>query len=464
MGGGYRCRRIIFISGLTLWKLDRVERSPAEVAMHNVCSVLLRGVSFLFVLLLASPLRAQVCSGNVGLYAQAEVDVFDCSEVTGDLTIAGADITDLTPLADLATVGGRLAVTETDALATLEGLGGVTSIGATLYLGENSALTSLEGLDALASIGEDIYVASNGALTSFEGLNSLVAIGGSLRIGGSSTLESLAGLDALASIGGNLRISDNSALMSLHGLDALTSVGGSIYINSNSALTSLTGLGALASVGDYFQVSRNDALTSIAGLGNLADVGTYLSIGNNDLLTSLEGLDALTSVGGYLSVRSNIELSDCACNLLGLISGDPPAFTGVTFSTNFVNNAPGSHCNDRDDVLAASLACMPVASEPTLDAASVSLLYESFPNPFRPEAGPLTIRFRKGETDDVHLAVYDLRGRAIVQLVDAERGIGTYTVEWKGDGADGQVLSAGTYLLVMEAGNSRQSRLITVVR
>lgn len=436
---------------------------PIAFAVASSYSLSLRRASVLLALLLASPLRAQVCDGNVGLYTQDDVELVDCSEITGDLTIAGADIDDLTALSALTAVGGRLNIAETEVLASLDGLDALTSIGGTLYLRENSALESLIGLSALVSIGDDIYIDDDGALTSFEGLSSLGAVGGNLRIGGTSTIESLTGLDALVSIGGNVYLSGNSALESLEGLGALTSVGGSVYIDRNGTLTSLAGLGALASVGEHFQVSSNDALTSLAGLGALDSVGTYLAIGNNEALTSLEGLGALTSVGGYLSVSSNGVLSDCACSLLGLISGDPPAFTGVTFSAIFVNNAPDSHCNARADVLAASLLCEPVATEPAASGVDAAWLHPGFPNPFRPSAGSLRLRFRNPESNAVRLAVYDLQGREVTRLVAERLGPGAYEAVWDGTGRDGQALPAGVYLAVMEVGDFRQSRRITVV-
>ena len=53
--------------------------------VHTVVTVSLAwGFALLFVVILApGPLNAQVCTGDIRLTTQAEVDAFNCSEVTG---------------------------------------------------------------------------------------------------------------------------------------------------------------------------------------------------------------------------------------------------------------------------------------------------------------------------------------------------------------------------------------------
>src|SRR6516164_6696796 len=53
---------------------------------------------------------AQTYNGNLDLMVQADVNAFNYTEVTGDLTIGGGfpDIIDLSPLSKLTRVGGSL--------------------------------------------------------------------------------------------------------------------------------------------------------------------------------------------------------------------------------------------------------------------------------------------------------------------------------------------------------------------
>ncbi len=81
---------------------------------------------------------------DVILTSQAEVNAFVGATVTGNLTIQESvpnNITDLSPLYTLTSVGGTL---------TIQG---------------NTALTSLWGLNALNSVGGDLSIFNNPALT-----------------------------------------------------------------------------------------------------------------------------------------------------------------------------------------------------------------------------------------------------------------------------------------------------------
>lgn len=57
-------------------------------------------------LCIAIPCLGQVCEGDFALLSQADVDAFDCTEVTSNLLISGDDITDLGSLSSLTAIGG----------------------------------------------------------------------------------------------------------------------------------------------------------------------------------------------------------------------------------------------------------------------------------------------------------------------------------------------------------------------
>ena len=387
--------------------------------------------------LVAPAALAQVCSGVVVLASQGEVDAFDCAEVTGDLAISGGDITDLTPLAGLTSVGslgieanpvlvtlagledltsvGGLYIGVNPVLVSLAGLEGLTSVvqdGVTisgnaaltslagledltsagnLYIDNNDALTSLTGLEGLTSVGDYVAIQDNDALTSLAGLEDLTSVG-SLGIGGNAVLTSLAGLESLTTLGGSLGIGGNAVLTSLAGLDNLTFVPGSLFIRDNTALTSLAGLenvtvieGACLMCNGGLEIRGNPALTSLAGLGNLTSIGRGLYIVDNVGLTSLAGLEDLTSVGeNGLDIEDNAALTDCACGLGGLISGDPLIFSGVNGEVIINANALGGQCTSPEVVLddfATGARCMPVASEPAPGGPDSVRAFGALPEP-----------------------------------------------------------------------------------
>src|SRR5690606_16612386 len=95
--------------------------------------------------------------GDVSLTSQTEVDAFatnypNCTEVSGNLTIQGANITDLTPLSNLTSVGGFLRIYSNSNLTNLDGLSNLTSVEGFLQILYNSSLTNLDGLSNLTSV------------------------------------------------------------------------------------------------------------------------------------------------------------------------------------------------------------------------------------------------------------------------------------------------------------------------
>lgn len=256
--------------------------------------------------------KAQVYTGSLTLSSQAEVNAFSYTEVTGTLRIEGSDISSLTPLLSLTSVGGGLYIESNLTLISLSGLGNLTSVGGDLFLIENPKLTSLSGLGNLNSVGGNIYFRGNDIFASLVGIENLTSVGGYLSIYNNDALTSLSGMENLTSVGGDLSIYDNAVLSSLSRLENLTSVGGYLSISSNPALTSLSGLDNLTSLGEGLWIEYNTLLTSLSGLGNITSVGQSLVIQYNDALSNLASLSSVTSVGWVLSIKNNTVLTSLA--------------------------------------------------------------------------------------------------------------------------------------------------------
>src|SRR5690606_9327446 len=134
------------------------------------------GVSIFF-LFFTLGLKAQCPAGSVALYSQAAVNNFatnypNCTEVSGNLTILGANITDLTPLSNLTSVGGYLFISNSN-LNNLDGLSNLTSVGGYLRINANSNLTNLDGLSNLTSVGGYLFIDFNFNLDNLDGLSNL---------------------------------------------------------------------------------------------------------------------------------------------------------------------------------------------------------------------------------------------------------------------------------------------------
>ncbi len=334
----------------------------------------------LFCSLLALPVHAQVCEGDLTLSSQAQVDAFNCEVVIGDFVISGADITDLTPLTVLDSLDGSFSVVDNPVLPTLTGLenlgymegrdfriednaslvsiaalAGLTTIDLSIIKVRNHpVLASLAGLENLTSADRCTF-SNNDAVTSLTGLEGLTRCGMFL-IQDNALLESMAGLENLSVVGWHFRIENNASLTSLSGLEGVFSVGqglfspGNLRIENNASLPSLSGLDGLASIGQNLIIVNNDALESLSGLESLTYIEEDLRIVGNDALESLSGLESLNNLVISLTLEDNGALAACSCGLAGIISGNPPAFD-VNQPVTITGNASSGTCTSPAAVL-----------------------------------------------------------------------------------------------------------------
>jgi len=79
-------------------------------------------------------------------------------------------------------------------------------------------------------------------------------------------------------------------------------------------------------------------------------------------------------------------------------------------------------------------------------------LFQNHPNPFNPVTA-ITYEIPAGMGEiPVTLVVYNVEGRRVRTLVNAEQPGGLYRVEWNGRNEQGDPASSGVYFYVLEAG------------
>lgn len=81
-----------------------------------------------------------------------------------------------------------------------------------------------------------------------------------------------------------------------------------------------------------------------------------------------------------------------------------------------------------------------------------------------PTRGRSEMRFTLPTASQVHVDVFDARGRMVRVIEDSYRGAGTHTVEWDGRGGDGQSVPIGFYVVRLQALGQTVSRSVTVIR
>ncbi|MCE1187869.1 MAG: T9SS type A sorting domain-containing protein [Ignavibacteria bacterium] len=83
-------------------------------------------------------------------------------------------------------------------------------------------------------------------------------------------------------------------------------------------------------------------------------------------------------------------------------------------------------------------------------------LMQNFPNPFNPVT---TIRYQLPERAFVTLAVYDITGRKIAELIRGEQGAGRHEVNWNASS-----MASGVYLYRLEAGTFSQTKKLILLK
>jgi hypothetical protein len=108
--------------------------------------------------------------------------------ITGNLTISNSNLSNLTSLENLTSVGGDLSIWGNDTLTSLTGLENLTSVDGDLSITSNDALTALK-MTGLKKVGVDFTISDNSLLCrslAEELMNQVLAGGG---IGGNKNIE-----------------------------------------------------------------------------------------------------------------------------------------------------------------------------------------------------------------------------------------------------------------------------------
>jgi len=85
----------------------------------------------------------------------------------------------------------------------------------------------------------------------------------------------------------------------------------------------------------------------------------------------------------------------------------------------------------------------------------------NFPNPFNPKTN---VAFSLSEPGRVRLEIFDLSGRLVRTLVDAQAAAGDHVAEWNGRDANGTPVSSGIYFAKVSANGFTESMKMTLLK
>ena len=351
----------------------------------------------LFIIFLSFGSYSQDCgAGGITFATQADVDAFyvvypGCTNIIGNVTIHGNNITNLDGLAQILSIEGNLAIDSNIVLNNINGLSGVKSIGKDLIIKNNNSLLNLSGLSSLLDIGGILQITNNDVLTSLSGLDNLNsstitnliiqssnvlstcevpsicnylavstnnatisgnALGCATRAEvinsctgcpvGNITFNTQGQVDSFpmlypgcSTIAGNLLIDDGltGVITKLDSLIQLKTITGKLTIQYNPNLSSLSGLDSLNTVGDSLEINYNSSITNLTGLNSLKSIGGDFNIYLNGNLVNLNGVDSLNNIGGAFRVSYNGNLiSLTGINKLNSIGGELNIFNNPSLT------------------------------------------------------------------------------------------------------------------------------------
>jgi hypothetical protein len=91
----------------------------------------------------------------------------------------------------------------------------------------------------------------------------------------------------------------------------------------------------------------------------------------------------------------------------------------------------------------------------------VFALHQNYPNPFN----PLTqIRYDLPEDSDVSITIFDLMGRNIKTLLKKKEAAGFRSISWDATNQNGEPVSAGMYIYLIQANTFRETKKMILLK
>jgi len=374
----------------------------------------------------------------------------------GGLHILDADVImeDVTVTNHLDTgEGGGIYLGQVTAPATLTWTGGELSGNAATTLGGGMCANGSGAIDLM-----DVVIADNGPtpLASFMSGGAIYANGVNVTLDGctvsGNSSQSAGGLQLVGcadvQLSSTTLVDNNSTIF-----------GGTVYLTScvNADLTGLT-------------LAYNNNMSGGAGINA---VSTPMTVSNTISAYNTGGAAAANGINtdGAATLSCNDVVGNDGANYGGV--ADPTGTDGnISLDPMFCDVAEGdfrvattSPCAPANSggcgligALEASCGSTPVEESDTPVAFTVS---PNYPNPFNPVT---TIKFALPASARTTVNVFDLRGRLVKTLVNAEMVAAVHTVQWRGDDATGRPAAAGIYFYEVRSGGHRDVGRMALVK
>ena len=88
-------------------------------------------------------------------------------------------------------------------------------------------------------------------------------------------------------------------------------------------------------------------------------------------------------------------------------------------------------------------------------------LYQNYPNPFNPET---QIRYDLPEAAHVRIAIYNMRGERVVELLNRQFDAGKHQISWNGLDASGIPVASGLYICRLSTASFSDWKKMILIR
>jgi len=181
----------------------------------------------------------------------------------------------------------------------------------TLFSEPASNITNISGLSFLNSVGSSVLVFQNPSLSSLDGLQNITSVGSSININSNNGLINLEGFPNVSEIAGDLFIDNHNNLMTLNGVNSVTSIGDDLYIANCQNLNNISALSQLQTIAGKLDIRICSDLTNLNGLQQVNTIGGDLILSQDFLLSDISALDHPINIAGNLTILET-NLSECS--------------------------------------------------------------------------------------------------------------------------------------------------------
>ena len=199
-----------------------------------------------------------------------------------------------------------------------------------------------------------------------------------------------------------------------------------------------------------FQLDDNESLSDFTFGEVIISSGGYW-IGYEDQDSSFSS--------GLSSGGDIIVFADSEDNYL-IVTLDPSQeLDSLQLSQSFDENGEGCYTNPTPG--AQNGECITLKNDENINISKHFLIHQNYPNPFNPVT---TLQYDLPKKGLVNITIYDMLGNVINQLVNEVQNSGYKKVQWNAKNNQGQLVSAGVYLYIIEAGAFRQTKKMILLK